>query len=153
MLDHIVYGSFGNIISQTNSSNGDRFMFTGMEYDATTGIYYDQARYYDPTTGRFVSQDPKGFAAGDANFTVTLPTHRWSKLTRRGHSPGPGTPAGPPVQQEGPPLLGPLVRPSWRPRKSTWPTEDPTVTLGPGVEPIDEPEPGTESPPFNTRTD
>ena len=68
VLDHIVYGSFGNIISQTNSSNGDRFMFTGMEYDATTGIYYDHARYYDPTTGRFVSQDPKGFAAGDANL-------------------------------------------------------------------------------------
>ena len=68
VLDHIVYGSFGNIISQTNSSNGDRFLFTGMEYDATTGIYYDHARYYDPTTGRFVSQDPKGFAAGDANL-------------------------------------------------------------------------------------
>ena len=68
VLDHIVYGSFGNIISQTNSSNGDRFLFTGMEYDATTGMYYDHARYYDPTTGRFVSQDPKGFAAGDANL-------------------------------------------------------------------------------------
>ena len=68
VLDHIVYGSFGSIISQTNSGSGDRFMFTGREYDATTGLYFYRARYYDPTTGRFVSQDPKGFAAGDANL-------------------------------------------------------------------------------------
>jgi RHS repeat-associated protein len=39
-----------------------------MEYDSGTGLYYDHARYYDSVTGRFVSQDPKGFAAGDTNL-------------------------------------------------------------------------------------
>ena len=42
-LDHIVYDSFGNIVTETNAANGDRFKFAGMEYDATTGQYYDRA--------------------------------------------------------------------------------------------------------------
>ena len=57
-LDHIVYDSFGNIISESDPANGDRFKYAGMEYDATTGQYYDQARFYDPMTGRFLSQGP-----------------------------------------------------------------------------------------------
>ena len=39
-----------------------------MEYDSTTGLYYDHARYYDSVVGRFVSQDPEGFAAGDTDL-------------------------------------------------------------------------------------
>ena len=30
--------------------------------------YYDRARYYDPRAGRFISQDPLGYAAGDINL-------------------------------------------------------------------------------------
>ena len=68
VLDAITYDAYGNILSESSPSSGDRFKFAGMEYDATTGLYYDRARYYDPNTGRFVSQDPKGFAAGDTNL-------------------------------------------------------------------------------------
>ena len=68
ILDEIIYDAFGNITNQTGSSYADRFMFAGMQYDATTGLYYDHARYYDAAIGRFVSQDPKGFAAGDTNL-------------------------------------------------------------------------------------
>ena len=32
------------------------------------GLYYYRARWYDPVAGRFVSDDPVGFAAGDANL-------------------------------------------------------------------------------------
>ena len=68
MIDHVVYDSYGNITSESSPANGDRFKYTGREYDAETGLYYYRARYYDPTTGRFIAQDPRGFAAGDANL-------------------------------------------------------------------------------------
>ena len=31
--------------------------YTGKQLDAATGLYYFDARYYDPTTGRFVTED------------------------------------------------------------------------------------------------
>ena len=33
-LDHIVYDSFGNIVTETDAANGDRFKFAGMQYDS-----------------------------------------------------------------------------------------------------------------------
>jgi RHS repeat-associated protein len=48
------------------------FGFTGRETEVDTGLtdgwMYYRARYYNPSTGRFVSQDPIGYAAGDANL-------------------------------------------------------------------------------------
>ncbi|MFQ5964050.1 MAG: MopE-related protein [Candidatus Scalinduaceae bacterium] len=44
------------------------FTYTGREFDAESGLYYYRARYYDPQTGRFISEDPIGFLAGDMNF-------------------------------------------------------------------------------------
>jgi RHS repeat-associated protein len=67
-LDHIVYDSFGNILTETNVSNGDRFKFAGMVYDSTTGQYYDRARGYNPAIGRFTSSDPLVFKAGDGDL-------------------------------------------------------------------------------------
>ena len=67
VLDQIVYDSFGNIVTETNESYGDRFKFAGMQYDATTGQYYDHARWYEAPAGRFTGADPLGFAAGDSN--------------------------------------------------------------------------------------
>jgi RHS repeat-associated protein len=68
VLDHIIYDSFGNIVSQTHLANALRMGYTGMVTDAETGLYYDHARYYDSATGGFISQDPTGFAARDANL-------------------------------------------------------------------------------------
>ncbi|MBX9660814.1 MAG: RHS repeat-associated core domain-containing protein, partial [Nitrospiraceae bacterium] len=42
--------------------------WTGRELDAETGLQYNRARYYDPKTGRWTSQDPLGFDAGDSNL-------------------------------------------------------------------------------------
>src|SRR5262249_27580244 len=42
--------------------------WTGREYDSETGLQYNRARYYDPKTGRWTSQDPLGFDAGDSNL-------------------------------------------------------------------------------------
>lgn len=44
------------------------FGYAGMQWDTTTGLYNDGARWYDAAVGRFVTQDPIGFAGGDANL-------------------------------------------------------------------------------------
>ena len=67
-IDHVVYDNFGNILTETSASNGDRFKFGGMEYDATDSECFDRARYYSPASGKFVEQDPIGFGAGDQNL-------------------------------------------------------------------------------------
>ena len=36
--------------------------------DSETGLYYYRARYYDPATSRFLSEDPIGFGRGQTNF-------------------------------------------------------------------------------------
>jgi RHS repeat-associated protein len=68
VLDDIGYDSFGGILSETNPAEGDRFKFTGREYCPELGLYYYRARWYDPAVGRFISQDPIGFSAGDPNL-------------------------------------------------------------------------------------
>jgi RHS repeat-associated protein len=68
LVDHVDYDSFGNILTETNPGAGDRFKFTGQAYEATTGLYYYRARYYDPALGRFINQDPIGFDGGDTNL-------------------------------------------------------------------------------------
>jgi len=39
------------------SGTPDEFLYAGKIYDGSTGFYYFGARYYDPTIGRFVTQD------------------------------------------------------------------------------------------------
>lgn len=68
VINHLDYDSFGNIIAQSNISAADRYTYTGREFDSETGFFYYRARYYDAHLGRFISQDPIGFAAGDANL-------------------------------------------------------------------------------------
>jgi RHS repeat-associated protein len=55
------YGPFGSV--QTTGSPTIPNQFTGRENDGT-GLYYYRARYYSPTLGRFISEDPAGFLAG-----------------------------------------------------------------------------------------
>jgi len=43
-------------------------IWAGHHRDPDTGLIEAKARWYDPSTGRFVSNDPIGFAAGDANL-------------------------------------------------------------------------------------
>ncbi len=76
VVDHLVYDANGNIVSQTSPANQPLFAFTGQMWDADAGLQYNRARWYDPETGRFVSQNPKSFAAGARTCTGTSPTTR-----------------------------------------------------------------------------
>jgi RHS repeat-associated protein len=77
VLDSITYDSYGNILSESNSSNGDRFKFTGREWDSEIGQYFYRARDYAPGIGRFESEDPLAIKGGDLNpyrYAKNLPT-------------------------------------------------------------------------------
>jgi len=53
----------------TTSAINNRFMFTGREWaPVNLGFYEYRARAYHPGLGRFMSEDPKGFDAGDYNL-------------------------------------------------------------------------------------
>jgi RHS repeat-associated protein len=66
--NHIVYDSFGNVTSETNSSFDTRFTFTGREFDAETGNYDYRSRFYRPGRGGFIEEDPIRYSAGDVNL-------------------------------------------------------------------------------------
>jgi RHS repeat-associated protein len=67
VLDAITYDPYGNLHTQTNSTYQTRFGFAGGALDGLTGDYQFWARDYNPADGRFLSQDPMGFGAGDAD--------------------------------------------------------------------------------------
>jgi RHS repeat-associated protein len=51
------YDGYGNGAALT----GVPFKFVGMYLDAETGLYFDRARYYSPSLGRFLQTDPLGY--------------------------------------------------------------------------------------------
>jgi RHS repeat-associated protein len=57
---------FGNT-SVTGAATTNSFAFTSRELDLT-GLYFYRARYYNVSFGRFISEDPMSFEAGDANL-------------------------------------------------------------------------------------
>jgi RHS repeat-associated protein len=67
LRDHLDYDGYGNA-TESNSGFGDRYKFTGREFDTDTGLGYYRQRAYDAKQGKFASHDPIGFSAGDANL-------------------------------------------------------------------------------------
>jgi len=57
------FDSFGKQTA-TSGSLTNPFQYTARESDSETGLYYYRARYYDPTIGRFLNEDPIGFSGG-----------------------------------------------------------------------------------------
>ena len=68
VVNNITYDAFGNITVESNPEVNFRFSYTGRELDEETGQYYYRARYFDPTVGQFISEDPIGFNAGDSSL-------------------------------------------------------------------------------------
>src|SRR5271168_5252319 len=60
------FDSFGNLTASSGSLTNP-FRYTAREFDSETNLYYMRARYFDPQTGRFLSEDPVGFSVG-VNF-------------------------------------------------------------------------------------
>ena len=62
------YDAFGGMLDQSFPGTENELLFTGRQWDEDNRLYYYRARYYDPEIGRFISEDPLGFASGDTNF-------------------------------------------------------------------------------------
>jgi RHS repeat-associated protein len=51
------YTDFGETRIQGDNTAGNEVCYTGGVYDSTTGLYYLNARYYNPEDGRFLTED------------------------------------------------------------------------------------------------
>src|SRR5581483_7657124 len=66
LADTYTFDSFGKLTASTGTLTNP-LQYTGREFDSETGIYFNRARYFDPTNGRWLSEDPIRFF-GDKNF-------------------------------------------------------------------------------------
>ena len=82
MLWRESYTPFGESLNDP-VANRDNENFTGHIRDTNTGLIYMQARYMDPVVGRFLSNDPVGFAEGGVayfnrySYTANNPVNAW----------------------------------------------------------------------------
>jgi RHS repeat-associated protein len=63
LAETYTYDTFGKLTASTGSIT-NRFQYTAREFDSETSLYFHRARYYDSSTGRFLSEDPLRFTAG-----------------------------------------------------------------------------------------
>jgi RHS repeat-associated protein len=66
IMTQYTYDPFGNTTAAGAASTNPS-QYTGRENEGN-GLYYYRARYYSPVFGRFVNEDPTGFAGSGVNF-------------------------------------------------------------------------------------
>ena len=76
ILASYAYDAWGNILTAEGSlAAANPIRYRGYYFDAETGLYYLQSRYYDPTVGRFINADAQVVAessVGCNSFTYSL---------------------------------------------------------------------------------
>ena len=69
--NHIDYDAFGKVTYESNPAPAylaHAYGFQSRERDQESGLNYHRNRYYDAAIGRWMSEDPIGFAGGDYNL-------------------------------------------------------------------------------------
>ena len=56
ITDTYTYDAFGLLLALSGSTE-NIYLYTGEQYDPNVGFYYLRARYYNPSVGRFLTQD------------------------------------------------------------------------------------------------
>ena len=72
IAESYAYDAWGNVLAVYDASGspipasalGNRYLFQGREYSWASGLYHFRARWYDPQTGRWLSNDPIGISGG-----------------------------------------------------------------------------------------
>ncbi len=69
MVNRYAYTPFGRLANEVETFT-QPFKFVGRYgiMAESNGLFYMRARYFDAETGRFISEDPIGFAGGDLNL-------------------------------------------------------------------------------------
>ena len=66
---HKLYDGYGRPTGTSGTGSVDTiFGYTGKYYDTDSGLQNNYMRWYNPRIGQWMSEDPIGFAAGDANL-------------------------------------------------------------------------------------
>ncbi|ASG52832.1 MAG TPA: RHS repeat protein [Salmonella bongori] len=67
------YDAWGNVLRENNPHNMKQLIrLPGQQYDEETGLYYNRHRYYDPSQGRYITQDPIGLEGGWNPYSYSL---------------------------------------------------------------------------------
>jgi len=85
VVNHLVYNAYGNVTAETNSAVESLFLFTARPFDPDTGLQNNLNRWYDPAVGRWLSEDPIGFAAGDGSLYRYVVNNTVTRLDLTGH--------------------------------------------------------------------
>jgi len=67
IVNHILYDAFGRITEETNPTD-HLFYFTARPLEKETNLQNNLNRWYEAPTGKWLSEDPIGFDAGDGNL-------------------------------------------------------------------------------------
>jgi RHS repeat-associated protein len=83
VVGRVRYSAFG--VPHSSGVTENTVSFTGHQFNTATGLFFARARYYDPTLGRFLSQDPEWAVnlyvyALNAPLTFTDPTGRAASI-------------------------------------------------------------------------
>ena len=63
---------WGNVLQEYNPQNIEQpIRLPGQHHDRETGLYYNRHRYYDPSIGSYINQDPIGLTGGLNKYLYT----------------------------------------------------------------------------------
>ena len=68
VVNHLIYDAFGRVTAESNPAVDSLFLFTARPFDPDTVLQNNLNRWYDFRVGRWLSEDPIGFAGGDGNL-------------------------------------------------------------------------------------
>ncbi len=125
VVNHLIYDTFGKVTSESNPATRDVFffdncpflvsnsllLFPGGPFDSDTQLQNNLNRWYDAHVGRWLSEDPIGFAGGDGNLYRYVGNSVLHAIDPVGHWRWPwnwGKPSRPPVPVEPPQLIPPF---------------------------------------------
>ena len=90
IINHLIYNAFGVLVSSTDGAAVPvsispllNYRYTGKFFDDSTGLQNNINRWYDNTTGKWLSVDPIGFYGGTPNlyqYVGNQPICDWDQL-------------------------------------------------------------------------